>query len=130
MDTRTKILGSAEAASAVSSVAATGKCIVVARGSFEVLRAEHCRLLAEAKRQGTHLVVVVHDDHEPRPKVLQAASRAQMMAALAVVDHVVVCDEAGVEALISGWNTAAVVDVEQGAVREVIAHVLQRQSSV
>ena len=129
MDTRTKIISLDRAGALFSSSAEKGDGIVVARGCFDLLSAEHCRRLARAKEGGKYLVVAVYSDREPGQTALSQLARAQMVAALAVVDYVVICDQAQTERTVSPWRPSAVVDADPISARDVIGDVLQRYSA-
>ena len=65
-------------------------------GHFDPVTAEHVRRLAELKRPGCRMVVVITSPPDP---ILPARARAELVAALADVDEVigagaVVCEEA------------------------------------
>jgi glycerol-3-phosphate cytidylyltransferase-like family protein len=66
----------------------TGKTVrtIVVSGYFDPLTAAHARRLAELRSRADRLVAVVLDPPEP---VLPARSRAELVAALACVDQVV-----------------------------------------
>jgi D-beta-D-heptose 7-phosphate kinase/D-beta-D-heptose 1-phosphate adenosyltransferase len=73
-----------------------GRSVVLTNGCFDLLHAGHVEYLAAAKRCGDVLVVALNGDRSVRalkgagrPLVPQAA-RAQLLAALAVVDYVVI----------------------------------------
>lgn len=83
-----------------------GERIVLANGNFDLLHVGHVRYLRGAKRLGGKLVVAVNSDEsvralkgESRP-VMPAAERAEIVAALADVDAVVIFPELDVRALI------------------------------
>ncbi len=59
-------------------------------GHFDPLTAAHVRRLGELKREGRPLVVVVTSPAEP---ILPVAARAELVAALGIVDQVVIADE-------------------------------------
>ena len=107
MDTRTKILDRNELARRLDPIRRTGQQIVLANGCFDVLHAGHIRYLAGARREGDVLVVAINSDAserrlkgEGRP-ILPELARAELVAALAAVDFVVVFEEPNVEALLS-----------------------------
>lgn len=73
-----------------------GRRVVLTNGCFDLLHAGHVEYLAAAKRCGDVLVVALNGDRSvralkgaQRPLVPQAA-RAQLLAALAAVDYVVI----------------------------------------
>lgn len=85
---------------------AEGHRIVLANGCFDVLHVGHVRYLRGAKELGGKLVVGVNSDEtvralkgEGRPR-MPAAERAELVAALADVDAVVVFPEPDVRALV------------------------------
>ncbi len=121
MDTRTKIRP--------PDAVALRPGAVVAKGRFDVLTAEHCRTLAEAKAAAADLVVLVLRESAGRPTVLDANDRAQLAAGLGCVDAVVICDESEADALIAQWNPAASVDVEACVKRDVVADVIAGKRS-
>jgi len=82
-----------------------GDRITLANGCFDVLHVGHIRYLHAARELGGKLVVAVNDDAsvralkgEGRP-VMPAEERAEILAALAVVDAVVVFSEKDVRAI-------------------------------
>ncbi len=83
-----------------------GERIVLANGNFDLLHVGHVRYLRGAKELGGKLVVAVNSDEsvralkgEGRP-VMPAEERAEIIAALADVDAVVIFPELDVRALI------------------------------
>ncbi|MGA2689525.1 MAG: adenylyltransferase/cytidyltransferase family protein [Candidatus Korobacteraceae bacterium] len=83
-----------------------GQQIVLANGCFDLLHVGHIRYLRGAKALGGKLVVAMNSDAsvrqikgEGRP-FMPAQERAEIVAALADVDAVVVFDEPDVRALI------------------------------
>ncbi len=84
-----------------------GKRVVFTNGCFDLLHAAHVRLLEQARALGEVLVVGINSDRsvrelkgESRPLVPEA-ERAEVLAALAVVDAVTVFDEATPRELIA-----------------------------
>ena len=95
-----------EVAAAVEAARAQGRTVAFANGCFDVLHVGHVRYLAGAKAEGDVLVVGVNGDAsvrrlkgEGRP-VMPEADRALLVAALRVVDHVVLFQEDDVRALL------------------------------
>lgn len=83
-----------------------GERIVLANGNFDLLHVGHVRYLAGAKALGGKLVVAINSDDsvralkgEGRP-VMPGRERAEIVAALADVDAVVVFPELDVRAII------------------------------
>ena len=83
-----------------------GERIVLANGNFDLLHVGHVRYLRGAKELGGKLVVAINSDEsvralkgEGRP-IMPAPERAEIVAALAGVDAVVVFPELDVRALI------------------------------
>lgn len=83
-----------------------GERIVLANGNFDLLHVGHVRYLNGAKALGGKLIVAINADEsvralkgEGRP-VMPAAERAEIVAALADVDAVIIFAELDVRALI------------------------------
>jgi bifunctional ADP-heptose synthase (sugar kinase/adenylyltransferase) len=130
MDTRTKILPPDRVVADLSALPGNASRVVTAGGWFDVLQEAHCRRLADAKAGlRTRVVVFVYDDTPQRRGVLEAASRAQMAAALAVVDYVVICDEAEAAPLAARCQLPPPLLLEEAMPRDIVADVLQRHSA-
>ena len=88
-----------ELAALVAADRQAGRTIAFANGCFDVLHVGHVRYLDGASREADRLVVAVNDDESvralkgPGRPVLPAAARAEMIAALRMVDYVVVFPE-------------------------------------
>jgi rfaE bifunctional protein nucleotidyltransferase chain/domain len=84
----------------------TGLSVALANGCFDVLHVGHVRYLQGAAAEADVLVVGVNGDGSvrrlkgPGRPVQPAADRARLVAALLVVDHVVVFEEDDVRALL------------------------------
>ena len=85
---------------------AQGDKITLANGCFDVFHVGHVRYLHAAKQLGGRLVVAINSDDsvrklkgEGRP-VMPADERAEILAALADVDTVLIFDEPDVRGLI------------------------------
>ena len=121
MDTRSKI---------VNAEAAPRACTVVT-GAFDVLLAADARELAEirASHPDRPLLVVVLP--LPLPLLPQRA-RAELVAALHMVDYVVITDETDAAGLIESLKPAALVRLEEAdarRIRQLTEHVHRRQTS-
>ena len=104
MDTRSKIL-TAEAARALAGP------LTVVTDYFDVLRAEHARELEDVRRRTgnrTLLALVLPFSGE----VFDIGARARLVAALRVVDYVVVADELDAGALLAALHAETVIHLE------------------
>jgi len=84
LDTREKILGGEEAQRRLN-----GKPVCWVRGHFDPLLAEHVRRLRQCVTPGKLLVVELTDSTRP---LLARRARAELVAALSMVDYVVLSD--------------------------------------
>jgi len=107
MNTRAKILSRDSAIERIAEHRRRGQRIVLANGCFDLLHVGHVRYLEGARREGDVLVVGINSDASERllkgdgRPILPAQARAALVAALAVVDYVVIFDEPNVEALLT-----------------------------
>ena len=90
----------------ITDAKAKGNTIVFTNGCFDILHAGHVRYLNAAKALGDVLIVGLNNDEsvrrlkgEGRP-VNPSEDRAEVLAALRAVDHVVVFGEATAEELV------------------------------
>jgi bifunctional ADP-heptose synthase (sugar kinase/adenylyltransferase) len=119
MDTRRKIL----------SLDAAGRLprgsVTAVTGCFDALRAVHARRLAALPRPLLAVVLPCAD------ALLPQRARAEMVAALRVVDYVVIAEERVLDALIEGLAPRDLVRMEAGdaaSVRQLIEHVHGRKN--
>jgi D-glycero-beta-D-manno-heptose 1-phosphate adenylyltransferase len=91
-----RVLSEAELLDALAADRAVGRTISFANGCFDVLHVGHVRYLEGAAAEGDRLVVALNDDEsvrrlkgEGRP-IMPVADRAELVAALRMVDYVVV----------------------------------------
>jgi len=102
-----KILNTNELTDTISRLKAAGKTIVFTNGCFDVLHAGHVRYLAAAKQLGDILIVGLNSDASvrmlkgPERPVNNENDRAEVIAALAAVDFVVLFEEQTAEALVA-----------------------------
>jgi rfaE bifunctional protein nucleotidyltransferase chain/domain len=149
-----------EGARAVAAAArAAGRRVVLANGCFDLLHVGHVRYLEEARALGDVLIVGVNSDAAvrrlkgPGRPLLPASERAEMLAALRAVDHVVVFDEDTADRLVAllrpavhakgtdytaetvperpsvlaaGGQVAIAGDAKRHSTRDVIAEILSR----
>ena len=106
-ETNAKILDRAGVVAIGEEQRRLGKRIVLANGCFDTLHVGHVRYLEGAKAEGDVLVVGVNADLSvcalkgPGRPLLDERARAQLVAALRVVDYVVLFAEPNVEALLT-----------------------------
>ena len=122
MDTRSKIL-TADAARALAGP------LVVITGYFDVLRAEHAREIEAIRSQAgacTLLALVLPYAGE----VFDIHARARMVAALRMVDYVLVADELDADELVKSLRPQTVIHLEADDVRRnrEIAERIRRRS--
>jgi D-glycero-beta-D-manno-heptose 1-phosphate adenylyltransferase len=104
--TADKVLGGEQLSQRVAKWRRAGNSITLANGCFDLLHVGHVRYLQAAKALGGKLIVAVNDDHSVRHlkgagrPLMPAAERAEILAALADVDAVVIFPEPDVRALI------------------------------
>ena len=105
-DTNKKILSRAGLQQRVAEWRKAGEAVTLANGCFDLLHVGHVRYLCAAKALGGKLVVAINSDAsvrglkgEGRP-VMPDTERAEILAALADVDAVVIFSEPNVRALI------------------------------
>ena len=101
-----KILSREQLQRRVSEWRRGGESVTLANGCFDLLHVGHVRYLRAAKELGGRLIVAVNSDEsvrhlkgEGRP-LMPAEERAEILAALADVDAVVIFPERDVRALI------------------------------
>jgi rfaE bifunctional protein nucleotidyltransferase chain/domain len=101
-----KILERPELRARVEHWRRAGERIILANGNFDLLHVGHVRYLRGAKELGGKLVVAINSDESVRTlkgagrPVMPAEERAEIVAALADVDAVVIFPELDVRALI------------------------------
>src|SRR6478672_311305 len=124
-----KILSTEQAATTATEMRATGRKLVFTNGCFDLLHLGHVRYLQAARALGDALMVAINGDDsvralkgESRP-LNCAADRAELVAALECVDHVVIFPEVRATTLLEqvqpaiyvkgGDYTAATLDQEE-----------------
>jgi rfaE bifunctional protein nucleotidyltransferase chain/domain len=86
---------------------AGGKRLVFTNGVFDLLHVGHVRYLTQARALGDALVVGINSDRTvrelkgPNRPIFNQAERAEILAALRVVDYVVVFDDVSPRSLIA-----------------------------
>ena len=101
------VMNEQELAEVVSEDRAAGRSVAFANGCFDLLHVGHVRYLADAAAQADRLVVAVNGDASvrglkgPGRPILEAAARAEIIAALESVDYVVIFDDPDVGRLLT-----------------------------
>ncbi len=101
-----KLLQRAQLQRTVSQWRAQGERLILANGAFDILHVGHVRYLRAAKQLGGKLIVAVNADASVRAlkgngrPLLPDYERAEILAALADVDAVVIFPELDVRALV------------------------------
>jgi rfaE bifunctional protein nucleotidyltransferase chain/domain len=92
---------------ALAELCRQSRCLVVwTNGCFDLLHLGHVRSLQAARRLGDLMVVGLNSDQSvrrlkgPGRPIVPAEQRAEMLAALGCVDHVVIFDESTPEAML------------------------------
>ncbi len=102
-----KILTAEQAAERVAELKRQGKTVVFTNGCFDVLHPGHTRYLAEARQLGDALLVAVNSDRSvrelkgPARPIFPENERAEVLAALSVVDYVTIFDDLTPQKLIA-----------------------------
>jgi len=97
---RNKVLTRAGAVRAVRAAQRRGERVVFTNGCFDLLHVGHVRSLEQARTQGDRLVVALNTDASvrrnkgPGRPIVPARQRAEVLAALACVDFVLLFAEA------------------------------------
>jgi D-glycero-beta-D-manno-heptose 1-phosphate adenylyltransferase len=149
-----------ESARGVAEAArAAGRLVVLANGCFDLLHVGHVRYLEDARALGDLLIVGVNSDAAvrrlkgPGRPLMPAGERAELLAALRAVDHVVVFDDDTADRLVGllrpaihakgtdytpdsvpertsvsavGGRVAITGDAKEHSTRDVIAEILAR----
>jgi rfaE bifunctional protein nucleotidyltransferase chain/domain len=106
LNSHDKILSREELRRRVGEWRGAGEKITLANGGFDLLHVGHVRYLRGAKALGGRLVVAINSDESVRSlkgagrPIMPAEERAEIVAALADVDAVVIFPELDVRAII------------------------------
>jgi rfaE bifunctional protein nucleotidyltransferase chain/domain len=154
-----RVLDLEGAREAAEAARAAGRRVVLANGCFDLLHVGHVRYLEDARALGDLLIVGVNADASvrrlkgPGRPLMPAAERAELLASLRAVDHVVVFDDDTADRLVAllrpavhakgtdytpesvperaavlaaGGRVAIAGDPKQHSTRDVIAEILAR----
>lgn len=121
-----KVLSIAEAVAFVEHLRHAGKEVVLTNGVFDILHPGHVRYLLDARREGDALIVAVNSDRSvraikgPARPVAPENERAEILAALASVDAVVVFDEDNPQQIVSRLQPDVLVKGADWAMDDII----------
>ena len=96
---RRKIVQHDKAVKLAQELKTQGKIVITYNGSFDILHAGHVRAIHEAKHKGDVLIILLNSDKSirsykgPNRPIIPEQDRAEMLAALEDVDHVVLFNE-------------------------------------
>ncbi len=127
MDTRDKIIALERAVEIIVELRGRGIKPKIVTGYFDVLLASHVRRLREVRNGSDRLLVMVLDPPEP---VLASRARAELVAALGVVDYVVPAGKHKAEELLRLFDAGEIVREESADLtraRVLAEHVHGRQ---
>jgi bifunctional ADP-heptose synthase (sugar kinase/adenylyltransferase) len=102
--------------------------VTVVTGHFDPLLARHARRLNEIAEPGGVLVTVVTESARP---ILEAKARAELVAALEMVDYVVVAEGPALEELLGGLQADRIFREEaadQRRAQDLIAQIHRKGS--
>ncbi|MBX7220875.1 MAG: D-glycero-beta-D-manno-heptose 1-phosphate adenylyltransferase [Blastocatellia bacterium] len=94
-----KVCSLAELVAIRTRLKAEGKRVVFTNGCFDLMHPGHVRYLREARKLGDALIVAINSDRSvselkgPARPILREMERAEVLAALEMVDFVVVFDD-------------------------------------
>jgi D-beta-D-heptose 7-phosphate kinase/D-beta-D-heptose 1-phosphate adenosyltransferase len=109
------VLSIAEAATWAAAQRAEGRAVVFTNGVFDLVHPGHVTYLAAARAEGDVLVVAVNSDRSvrankgPSRPILPEQERAELLAALEVVDAVVVFDDETPAAIVAALQPDVLV---------------------
>jgi len=93
------VLSIADAAAWVEAQRASGRVVVFTNGVFDLVHPGHVTYLAAARAEGDVLIIAINSDRSvrankgPSRPILPEQERAELLAALEVVDAVVIFDD-------------------------------------
>jgi D-beta-D-heptose 7-phosphate kinase/D-beta-D-heptose 1-phosphate adenosyltransferase len=92
-----------------------GRSVVFTNGCFDLLHRGHVHMLREAKARGDALIVAINSDRSvkaikgPRRPVLPEEDRVELIAAMEMVDYVILFDEPDPYSLIAALTPDVLV---------------------
>lgn len=127
MDTRNKILTEDEAQRVARQLRSGGIRLRLVTGYFDPVLAAHARRLTELTAPNTTLMVLVNSAQDT---LLDARSRAELLASLRMVDYVVVPGKLEVTALIERIEPDAICreeDADRQRTEQLAGRIRERQ---
>jgi D-beta-D-heptose 7-phosphate kinase/D-beta-D-heptose 1-phosphate adenosyltransferase len=128
-----KLKSAAEIVSIAAEARQRGQKVVFTNGCFDVLHRGHVHLLRQAKALGDLLIVALNSDRSvttikgPARPVMDQASRVELIAAMEMVDYVVVFDKPDPYELIEAIKPGVLVKGGDWKIDEVVgAEVVER----
>ena len=109
------VLSMAEAARWVAAQRTAGRAVVFTNGVFDLVHPGHVTYLAAARAEGDVLIVAVNSDRSvrankgPSRPILPEHERAELLAALEVVDAVVIFDDDTPDAIVKALQPDVLV---------------------
>jgi D-beta-D-heptose 7-phosphate kinase/D-beta-D-heptose 1-phosphate adenosyltransferase len=93
-----KIIDRSEVKNVIARLKSEGKKVVFTNGCFDIIHAGHVRYLTEARKLGDILVIGLNSDSsvsriKPGRPINPEHQRAEVLAALCMVDYVTIFDE-------------------------------------
>jgi rfaE bifunctional protein nucleotidyltransferase chain/domain len=98
LNTVNKIVERSEIRDVISRLKSEGKKVVFTNGCFDIIHVGHVRYLTDAKKLGDVLVIGLNSDSsvsriKPGRPINPQKDRAEVLAALYMIDYVVIFDE-------------------------------------
>jgi D-beta-D-heptose 7-phosphate kinase/D-beta-D-heptose 1-phosphate adenosyltransferase len=121
-----KIVGRARLRAILRKLQASGKRVVFTNGCFDIIHAGHVRYLRKARSLGDLLVIGMNSDKSVRRlkgrgrPLVKEADRAELLAALEMVDCVTIFDEDTPASLIEALKPDVLVKGGDYGLKEVV----------
>ncbi len=121
-----KIISIPQAQEIIETATKDRRMVVFTNGCFDILHVGHLQLLEKAKSFGDILIVGLNSDRSVRKlkgamrPILPQRDRARLLAALAMVDYVVIFDEDTPHELLSQIRPHILVKGSDYAYREIV----------
>jgi D-beta-D-heptose 7-phosphate kinase/D-beta-D-heptose 1-phosphate adenosyltransferase len=131
--TRHKIVSVAELQAQLPRQRQSGRRIVMTNGCFDLLHPGHVASLEAARKLGDCLIVGLNSDRSvrqlkgPGRPTIDQQGRAEMLAALACVDYVVIFDEASVAGLVDQVRPDVLAKSSEYPAEKIVGHEIVRR---